>query len=222
MLPKHKNKIDIDGYTTLILSAVLMLATAGLSYIYCIKKIFHTAKNTTHESNGSAVICVLGKKLINEKPDNEYLLRLNRASCILEKESKSQAILIGGKTGNAKISEAFAGKEFLLKNNIECSRIHLEEASRNTLENIKNVIDLLKDKNKKIIVVTNRYHLARVKKMTEGFGLNVELCAAEDKLSLSFPSIFKLFIEALHVHWYLSGHYYAHLTKNNRIIKRLG
>lgn len=72
------------------------------------------------------------------------------------------------------------------------------------------------------MVVTNRYHLARVKQMSEGFGLDVALCAAEDKLNINLVTLSKIMIEALHVHWYLSGHYYAHLTNNNRIIKRLG
>lgn len=222
MLAKHENKIDIDGYSMLLLSTVIMIATAGISYLFCLKKIIHTAKTTTHDCREDVMVCVLGKKLINEKPDEEYLLRLNRASHILNQDARSQVILLGGQTGKAKISEAYAGKKFLLKHNIDLSRIYLEEASINTLENIKNAIILLKEKDKKIVVVTNRYHLARVKQMAQGFGLEVMLCAAEDKLNINLVSVFKLIIEALHVHWYLSGHYYAHLTNNNRIIKRVG
>lgn len=222
MLAKHQNKIDVDGYSMLLLSTVVMIATVGISYLFCLKKIVHTAKTTKHVCNKNVMVCVLGKKLINEKPDEEYLLRLNRASYILNKDDQSQAILLGGQTGKAKISEASAGKKFLLTHKIESSRIHLEEASINTLENIKNAIILLKEKDKKVVVVTNRYHLARVKQMAHGFGLEVTLCAAEDRLNINFGSVFKLIIEALHVHWYLSGHYYAHLTNNNRIIKRVG
>lgn len=222
MLAKYKNKIDIDGYSMLLLSGLIMIATAGLSYLLCFKKIYSTAKQTPHECSDNVVVCVLGKKLINEKPDNEYLLRLNRVSHILKNDEQSHVILLGGQTGKAKISEAFAGKKFLLKHDIEPSRINLEEASRNTLENINNAIALLEEKNKKIVIVTNRYHLARAKQMAEGFGLDVALCAAEDKLKINVTSLYKLGIEALHVHWYLSGHYYAHLTNNNRIINRVG
>lgn len=222
MLAKHKNKIDVDGYSMLILSAVIMIATAGISYLICLKKIITTANKTSHKCSDNVVVCVLGKKLVNEKPDKEYLARLNRVSDILKADEQSQAIILGGQTGKAKISEAFAGKKILLKKNIESSRINLEEASNNTLENIKNAIALLKEKDKKIVIVTNRYHLARAKQMAEGFGLQVVLCAAEDKLNVTPASIFKLLIEALHVHWYLSGHYYAHLTNNHRIIKRVG
>ena len=222
MLAKHKSKIDIDGYSMLVLSGLIMVATAGISYLFCFKKIFQTAKKTSHKCSDNVVVCVLGKKLVNEKPDKEYLSRLNRVSQILKSDEQSQAIILGGQTGKAKISEALAGKELLLKHNIESSRINLEEASINTLENIKNAIALLKEKNKKIVIVTNRYHLARAKQMAEGFGLEVVLCAAEEKLNVNPASLFKLLIEALHVHWYLSGHYYAHLTNNNRIIKRVG
>ena len=99
MLAKHNNKIDIDGYSMFILSGLVMIATAGISYLFCFKKIFQTAKVTTHDCEKNVVLCVLGKKLINNKPDSEYLLRLHRTSHILSNDEQSQAILLGGKTG---------------------------------------------------------------------------------------------------------------------------
>lgn len=221
MLAKYKNKTDIDGYSMLLLSSVIIIATAGISYLLCLKKIFNTAKKASHRCDKNVVVCALGKKLVNENPDKEYLSRLNRVNHILKADEHSRVILLGGKTGRAGISEAFAGQKVLLKENVDVSRISLEEASANTLENIKNALVLLKEKDKKIVVVTNRYHLARAKKMAEGFGLDVILCAAEDNLKLNLVSVFKLAIEALHVHWYISGHYYAHLTGNDRMIKRI-
>lgn len=222
MLSRYKNKVDVDGYSMLILSIFVMTTTAGLSYLYFLKKIFSTAKATTTSCNEDVVVCVLGKKLVNEKPDHEYILRLNRVSGILKNDENAQTIILGGKTGGAKISEAFAGKEYLLKKNITSSRINLEEASVNTLENFKNALTLIRKKDQNIVVVTNRYHLARAKKLAEGFGLKITLCAAEDKFKLNLISVYKIMIEALHVHWYVCGHYYAHLTKNNRIINRIG
>ena len=158
MLPRYKNKIDVDGYSMLLVSTLVLIATAGISYLFCFRKIFNTAKNTSHHCDENAMVCVLGKKLLNENPDSEYVSRLERATHILSNNNESQVILLGGKTGDANISEAFAGQKFLLKNNIEESRIYLEEASRNTLENIKNAIGILVEKNKKVVVVTNRYH----------------------------------------------------------------
>ena len=222
MLSKYKNKTDIDGYSMLVLSLLVMTATAGLSYLYFLLKTFSIAKKTSSECNENVLVCVLGKKLIHEKPDYEYTSRLNRVTYILNNDERSQTILLGGKTGEAKISEAFAGKEYLLRERIHSSRINLEEASENTLENFKNAMTLITQSDQKIVVVTNRYHLARAKKMAEGFGLDVALCAAEKELSINLISTYKLIIEALHMHWYICGHYYAHLTKNERIINRIG
>ncbi len=227
MLAKYKNKIDIDGYAMLLLSTLVIVASAGISYLFCFKKIFDIAKNTNHnctksEKCESIIICVLGKKLINDQPDNEYSSRLNRAVYILSRNDASEVLLLGGKTGKAKISEAAAGQVFLLKNNIASSRVYLEEESRNTLENIINAIDLLSAEDKSVVVISNRYHLARAKQMAEGLGLEVELCAAEDKLNINLLMFLKLMLEALHVHWYIVGRSYAHITKNTRIIKRVG
>ena len=129
-------------------------------------------------------------------------------------------IILGGKTGTATITEAYAGKLFLQKNNIDVSRINLEENSRNTIENIKNAIDLLD--NNKIVIVSNRYHLHRAKQMAKGHGLEVALCAAEEKLKLNLLSVLKLMVEALHVHWYRSGCLYAKLTNNVGMLNRIG
>jgi hypothetical protein len=58
--------------------------------------------------------------------------------------------------------------------------------------------------------------------MAKGFGLDVVLCAAEEKLNLNVLSVLKLMTEALHVHWYASGRLYARLTKNTRMLNRIG
>lgn len=227
MLAKHKNKIDIDGYTTLLLSTLVMLVTAGLSYFFCFNKILHAAKRTPHhrsqdEADEEVMICVLGKKLINDEPDDEYIFRLQRAVHILSDNKNSQVLLSGGKTGQANISEAVAGQAYILKNNIAAARIYLEEASRSTLENILNAGELLNENNKKIILISNRYHLARAKQMAEGLSFEVDMCAAEEKLTINSLTVFKLLIEALHIHWYHVGRYFAHLTKNNRMMRRVG
>lgn len=222
MLPQQDNKTDIDGYAMLALSLLLMTATAGLSYLYYFKKVFTTAKNVTHHCDKDVTIFVLGKKLINDQPDEEYLQRLERAQVLLTKDEKPAVIILGGKTGNATITEAYAGKYFLEQNDVEASRIKLEEASRNTLENIKNAITLLKDKNNKIVIVTNRYHLLRAKEMAQGFGLNVDLCAAEENFKLNPSSVLKLMVESLHIHWYATGRFYARLTNNQRMLDRIG
>ena len=222
MLPKYKNKIDTDGYLMLLLSVFVIFATAGISYLIYLRKIYLSAKHTKTYCQNNKMICVLGKKLFNDKPDDEYLLRLERARNILDCGDSSEVVLLGGKTGRATISEAYAGKEYLIKKSIDESRIHLEEKSRNTLENFINAIELLRSKDKEMVVVSNRYHLARAEQLAVGLGLKVELCAAEDKLNMDLSTLFKLLLEALHVHWYTVGRYYAHITKNNRIIERVG
>lgn len=222
MLLKYKGKIDTDGYLMLLLSALILTATAGVSYLVCLRKIYLPAKHTKSHCEDDVMLCVLGKKLHNNKPDAEYLLRLKRAQQLLQEDQKSDVILLGGKTGNALISEAHAGKEFLLTHNISESRIYLEQESQNTLENILNATDFLVEKNKKIIVISNRYHLARAKQLAYGLGIQVEPCAAEENLKLNLVTVIKLALEALHVHWYLVGRYYAHATNNKRMIERVG
>ena len=72
------------------------------------------------------------------------------------------------------------------------------------------------------MIVSNRYHLSRSKQMANGLGLKVDLCAAEEKLDVSLLSLFKLMTEAMHVHWYKSGRFYARFTNNERMLNRIG
>lgn len=222
MLLKYKGKIDTDGYFMLLLSVFVIFATAGISYVFYFWKTYVFASSAKMDCHGDRMVCVLGKKLLNDKPDKEYLLRLERARIILEEDSGSEVMLLGGRTGTATISEAYAGKEYLIGHKIEASRIHLEEKSHNTLENFSNAIELLKNKNKKLIVISNRYHLARAKQLALGLGLKVEVCAAENKLKMNFSTFTKILLEALHVHWYTVGRHYAHITNNHRMIDRVG
>lgn len=222
MLPKNDNKIDVDGYAMLLLSLLVMVASAGLSYLFCLKKVMSTAKKETHLCESDGIVFVLGKRLVNNQPDNEYVQRLKRVLSILRSNMTAQAIVLGGKTGDANITEAQAGKIFLEENKIDVSRIKLEQSSRNTLENLKNAIDLFNVNNKKIVIVSNRYHLSRAKQMAKGFGLEVDLCAAEEKMNINLLLLLKLMLEALHTHWYISGRVYAKLTNNTRMINRVG
>jgi len=72
MLLKHKNKIDTDGYLMLFLSVFVIFATAGISYIFYFRKTYLFAKQARVVCDNNKMICVLGKKLFNDKPDDEY------------------------------------------------------------------------------------------------------------------------------------------------------
>ena len=221
LLPSYEKKIDFDGYLMLLLSSLLILASAGLSLVFSWAYVLKAAAITSQKISTIETLLVLGKRLVNEKPDSDFILRLKRAAFICSQNHSSKIFILGGKTRETSISEASIGKAFLIQNNVEQKNIFIEEESRNTLENLQYFFSLIKDKQQEISLTTNRYHLARSLLMAKGFGINAQPCPAEEKFTFSLRNILMTFIESLHLHWYLTGKYWAKLTKNTKMLNRI-
>lgn len=95
-------------------------------------------------------------------------------------------IISGGKTfGEELPSEAQIIADYLIKHfEISEEAIIREEASINTMENIKNIEKVLEDRkiNGKLAVITSAYHIERLQKILENEGLEANAITAEEML----------------------------------------
>jgi uncharacterized SAM-binding protein YcdF (DUF218 family) len=215
-------KFDYDRLTALSLSIAVITLTAGFSLLLSFVHVLSVAKNEECSANDQVTaLVVLGKRLDNNLPDNEYLDRLGRAKQVLKDNLESRVYILGGVTGVSDLAESEAGKSILLASNINDDRIFLEKKSKHTLENLKNFYNLSSDKNQKVLLITNRYHMARSIMMAKGFKINVLSCPAEDSFEYTLSNIGKIAIEAFFINFYLAGKYWAILTGNNRILDRI-
>jgi uncharacterized SAM-binding protein YcdF (DUF218 family) len=215
-------KFDYDRLTALSLSIAVITLTAGFSLLLSFVHVLSVAKNEECSANDQVTaLVVLGKRLDNNLPDNEYLDRLGRAKQVLKDNLESRVYILGGVTGVSDLAESEAGKSILLASNINDDRIFLEKKSKHTLENLKNFYNLSSDKNQKVLLITNRYHMARSIMMAKGFKINVLSYPAEDSFEYTLSNIGKIAIEAFFINFYLAGKYWAILTGNNRILDRI-
>jgi len=220
LLPEQNSHLDFHAYLTFLLSLLVIALSFGLTFfISLIYTLFITIKSNC--DNNFSQIIILGKRLRNNTPDHDYLQRLNRALKIVSITPNTSIHILGGITGEADISEAYAGKIYLEHNDIQDKTIHLEEKSRNTLENMKHLKASSIITDNRIGLITNRYHLARASIMAKGFGFEVDKCAAEDSYTFGILPALKLLAEALHLHWYIIGRTYARLTGNKKILSRI-
>jgi uncharacterized SAM-binding protein YcdF (DUF218 family) len=101
------------------------------------------------------------KKVMNKRLD--YLLK------IIDNYDYNKIVLTGGVGLFGKYNEALYMKDYLVKNNIDLDKLILEDKSRTTKENNINVINLLDlnniNKETKIVLVTNKNHMNRNKKI---------------------------------------------------------
>ncbi len=212
---------DSDGLGTLILSSLIILLSGGLTLslllLYVLKQAMFTSIQTTQQS----LLLVFGKRLQNNQPDHEYRTRLQRANVLLTADSQHHVLILGGQTGDASISESQAGKNYLVQQGIAEQRIQTEARSRNTLENLKEARKLFAEEVMDATLISNRYHLARISAMARGFGLRIHCCAAEASFEPSPRVLLKLLFEAVYLHWYFTGKYWARLTHNKRMLDRI-
>lgn len=223
---KQKNAADShmggDGWFTLLLSTALIGMTGGLTLLWQTRVVLGHARNTPATTDDQIELVLIPcVQLANDQPNPDFHLRLGRG-VQLHQTHGMPLMLMGGYTGGSKISEAQAGIEALARQGIPAKSLLREESSRNTLENLRNAREQLRQLNlNNIALVSNRYHLARCKALANGLGLNPYLCAAESTFSIS-PRLWpRLLLEAYYLHWYHTGRIWSRLTRNRHSLARI-
>jgi uncharacterized SAM-binding protein YcdF (DUF218 family) len=133
-------------------------------------------------------------------------------------------LILGGHTGGASLSEAEAGERQLRSlPGGEALRIGLEQASGDTLTNLRNLREMLGDRGAQpLTLITNRYHLARVSQMAASLGLAHKLCPAEGtRTGLRLTALPRWILEVFYVTWFATGKLWARLTRNRRMLDRV-
>ncbi|SHK31078.1 DUF218 domain-containing protein [Hathewaya proteolytica DSM 3090] len=131
--------------------------------------------NGTEERIGSPnIVMVLGAGLRGETPTATLAYRLDTAAEYLKKNNSAKVIVSGGQGKDEMITEASAMEKYLINCGIESERIIKEEQSINTKENFQYTRKKLDeegyDKNEKVLIVTNSFHMARAKLLAERNG----------------------------------------------------
>lgn len=215
-LPEINRKADNDAWFVLFVSIVVLLLSAGFFFALILAWILYQAKTTSCSNcTPGSVYLVFGKQLVTNRPDPEYIARLDR----LVKCRFDTAILMGGQTPGNNISEAGAGLEYLNAQGLALQSVHLEQDSQSTLENLRNTRQLIQ--NKKAVIISNRYHLSRCSILAKSFNMDHELCAAEPVFQPKLEILVKCLLEAFYIHWFYSGKFWAMLTRNQRMLNKI-
>lgn len=207
---------------TLLLSLGLIGLTAGLSLLWPLGRVYRMARRTPCDAPPCDLIVALGRRLRHDAVGKEYAERLRRAHALQQGRPRAEILLVGGKTGGARVSEAEQGRRFLLARGVPADRIRLEDRSRHTLENFRHVRALLGRRGRApFVLITSRAHLARSSALARGLGLRPLPCAAEDALRLHPVAVARLLSEAFYLHWYVVGRAWSQWTANWKSLERI-
>jgi uncharacterized SAM-binding protein YcdF (DUF218 family) len=216
--------IDWDGIFTLSLTIVIGIASVGLPFAIAVAWVLAIGLNTKTGPATDALV-VFGKRLVHDLPDADYRARIHTAVQLATDRPGSRIVILGGQTGSARLTEAAAGERLMrtLSGTYELA-ITLEQASGDTLTNLRNVRDLLTELSPRepLTLISNRYHLARVGQMAASLGLTHRLCAAEDiSCALRSTPSYRWLLEGFYVAWFTTGKQWARLTRNQRMLARV-
>ncbi|AEB75435.1 hypothetical protein ADU80_06090 [Clostridium botulinum] len=178
---KFYKKINIKFRTVIIFFIVIGLS----SFILIEGLIIHSAISKTTDEKKYMI--VLGAAVHGDYMSLILKKRMDTTLEYLKKYPNTKIIVSGGKGPGELITEAEAMKRYLIQNGINHDQIIKEEKSRNTAENFKYSLEILKQREKKdnpsVCVVTTDFHMFRAKFLAKRAGINVHAVPSKGYLS---------------------------------------
>ena len=212
----------LEGFLMLVFSNMLIVASLGFSLLYDIYYVTRIAIRSSSDVVPDTWVMLLGLKLHADKPTTDFIVRMDRAVSLYKKFPQIRILALGGRTGPNTLTEAEVANEYFIAAGIDENRIIPEQESTHTLENLQFARKLVTDNDSgNIVLISNRYHLARCEAMVTYMGLPHKLCAAEECFDFSFRNVLLIIKEAYHLHWYKSGQWWARLSKNKKLLSRI-
>jgi uncharacterized SAM-binding protein YcdF (DUF218 family) len=212
----------MDGMAMLLFSNIVIGMTGGISLLCLWRKVYIIARRTPITASPSEHYMVLGMRLQDGRIAPEYAARLMRAVNLYGQYPQGKILVLGGKTGAEDISEAQAGRDYLLAAGVPEANILMEDASRHTLENLRQARAILgSDIKNRCVLITSRFHLGRSQALATGLGIRHDLCAADDALQSGLRTFMRLLGEAYYLHWYVVGRALSTWMANRKMLDKI-
>jgi len=122
---------------------------------------------------GADAALVLGAAVVGDRPSPVYEERLRHAAGLYAQGRVRRILLTGGRSPEDDLSEAEAGRSWLLAQGIPAEALLSEDRSRTTMENIDNALPILETQGfRRVFVVSDPLHLRRAVLIARQRGLD--------------------------------------------------
>ena len=126
------------------------------------------------EAQPADAIIVLGAAEYRGRPSPVLEARLNHALILYLKGMAPRVITTGGAGGDPVFTEGSVGRAYLTKHGVPPEAMVVEREGESTAQSVAAVAEIMRRMNlRSAIVVSDGYHIFRVKKMLESSGLKV-------------------------------------------------
>jgi uncharacterized SAM-binding protein YcdF (DUF218 family) len=151
---------------------VLALAGAGLQVASVARQI--RLQSTVDEARPADVIVVLGAAEYRGRPSPVLEARLNHALFLYLQNLAPRILTTGGKGGDPSFTEGEVAHAYLARHGVPSEAILVESEGETTVQSIAAAAEIMRRMNlRSCIVVSDGYHIYRVKKLLETQGMQV-------------------------------------------------
>jgi uncharacterized SAM-binding protein YcdF (DUF218 family) len=154
------------------IALLVVLAIVSLRVVRVSKEI--QQESLIDEAQPADAIMVLGAAEYRGKPSPVLEARLNHALFLYLKGLAPRIITTGGAGGDPVFTEGSVSRTYLTARGVPPEAIVVEREGESTAQSVAAVVEIMRRMNlKSAIVVSDGYHIFRVKKMLESSGLKV-------------------------------------------------
>src|ERR1700734_3692 len=126
------------------------------------------------EAQPADAIIVLGAAEYRGRPSPVLEARLNHALLLYLRGLAPRVITTGGAGGDPVFTEGSVGRTYLTQHGVPPEAVVVENEGETTAQSVAAVVEIMRRMNlRSAIVVSDGYHIFRVKKMLESSGLKV-------------------------------------------------
>src|SRR5690348_5200804 len=163
-------KLGPGGFASFALAAGSVILLLGLPLVWRMIEVLRGAREDAPAP--ADAILVLGRKLEADQPSPVFVARLAHAESLWRAGLAPRVLVAGGLTGRASISEAEAGRAWLVGHGVPPEAVLIEDQSQHTLENLFLVRETLRAQGwRTLLLVSDPLHLARATALAGGLGL---------------------------------------------------
>jgi uncharacterized SAM-binding protein YcdF (DUF218 family) len=152
----------------------LLVAATVLAAVIAYLSVQVQRQSARDEAQEADVILVLGAAEYRGRPSPVLRARLDHAFELYTRRLAPRIMTTGGSGGDPVFTEGGVGRTYLISRGVPSEAIVVESESESTVESTAMAIEIMKRMGlQSVIVVTDGYHVFRVKKMLEAQGFTV-------------------------------------------------
>lgn len=214
------SRLGPGGLSSLLLAALTSLLVVPILLRF--RQVLRASRGDELERCDG--ILVLGRRLLKDQPTAVFQARLQHAEELWRAGWAPAIVVTGGLTGDARHSEAEAGRAWLIARGVPTEVIKVEDRSQHTLENLFNVRQEMTPWGwRSFLLISDPLHLSRAAVMARGLGMNPHCSPAEacPPRRNTLGWWFRALKEACFLHWYCTGASYSRLIRSEKQLARI-